>query len=111
MSEIAKQLERTEQAKATAEELAYSHISKLEAVQAQLRATEAAKANADELAIARHDELIILRCEIESIRQEFRTARGELDRSNKHIAALRGSKGYKLLVALRLATNKDFVNV
>ena len=108
---IAKQLDRTEQAKATAEELAHSHLSKLEALQAQLTATEAAKANAEELAISRYDELNILRSEIESIRKDFRKTRGELDRSNDRIAKIQDSKGYKLLATLRLAPTKDIADV
>jgi len=71
---LAKQLERTEQAKAIAEELAYARLAELEVITEKLERTEQAKAIAEELAYSRFTKL----------------------------EQLRASKGYKLLTILRM---------
>ncbi|MCA8458143.1 hypothetical protein LGN04_30130, partial [Burkholderia multivorans] len=101
----------TEAAKANAEVLAHDHLAKLEALQAQLAATEAAKANAEVLAFDRLDELNMLRGELESITQVLLTTKDALNISNKRIAKILDSKGYKLLATLRLAPTKDITDV
>ncbi len=105
------QLAATEAAKANAEVLAHDHLAKLEALQAQLAATEAAKANAEVLAFDRLDELNMLRGELESITQVLLTTKDALNISNKRIAKILDSKGYKLLATLRLAPTKDIADV
>ncbi|MCA3160301.1 MAG: hypothetical protein ING31_12050, partial [Burkholderiales bacterium] len=105
------QLAATEAAKANAEELAHDHLAKLEALQAQLAATEAAKANAEELAFNRLDEMKMLHGEIESIKQVLLMTKDALNRSDKRMAKILDSKGYKLLAALRIAPAKDITDV
>lgn len=87
---LALELAAMEDAKASAEALAHSHLSKLEVLQVQLTEMEAAKSYAEKLAIGRYNDINKLRSALSKIQS---------------------SVAYKLLAKLRLVPSKSDTDV
>ena len=105
---LQEQLGLTEAAKSDAEELAHSHLTKLDALQEQLELTEAAKSAAEELAFQRSNEAAKCQEENEIISQDMQNLSNELIRATDIISNFRSSRIFKLLTTLRLVSDKDF---
>ena len=107
LGNLAQQLERTERAKASAEELAHAHLSQVDRLQVQLIATEDAMSVAETLAMARHEELAALAVEISHAKNEIQQLQDNIKSKARYIEKIHHSLSYKLLTYFHLTPKRS----
>ncbi len=108
---LVKQLERAEQAKAYAEQLAISRFQELSLLAEQLNRTEQAKAYAEQLAISRFQELSLLAEQLNRTEQAKAYAEQLAFARYDELNKIKNSIGYRLLTTLRIVPGKGISDV